>query len=300
MKITFFINRRVIPIALAVAGTMALSSCLKDKGPIQDFSQTPALVSIQGDGQYSGIFVATQSVLAVPTPATAVVEVTLSVPSLTLSTPVTATLSVDQATLTAYNAANSDNRTMLPAGDYLIPNNGAVTINPGQQIIKDTLLFYGNKIDFTQNNALALLLTNAKGAQIPTNLNSEVILIKLKSIYEGNYALSGTRTRYNGGTVGSGVAGTSAITGKAFFGTVTPNTIDGQLGDLTSQMSLQVNPDNTVTVLPSISNPGNSFSSVANDGPCTYNPATKTFTLSYKYFNASNNLRHIDEVMVLQ
>jgi len=280
---------------------LLFSSCLKNNGPIQDYSQSPALVSIQGNGQYSGIYVANQSVL--PVAAAGVnVEVTLSVASLTLSSPVTATLVVDQATLDQYKAANSDpGRLLLPADNYQIANNGAVTIAPGQQIVKDSITFFGTKIDFTKDYALPLLLTNAKGAKIPDNLKQEVILIKLKSIYEDTYTLSGSRILYNGATVGSGVLTTVAISGSALFSTVSPNVVDGQLADLGSQMSLQVNPDNSVTVLPSQANPANTFASLANDGAAsTYDPATNTFTLHYKYYNASGNLRHIDEVLVGQ
>ncbi|MBS1604696.1 MAG: DUF1735 domain-containing protein [Bacteroidetes bacterium] len=283
-----------------IGGVLLCSSCLKNNGPVQDYSQSPALVSIQGDGQYSGIYVTSQSVLPVGT-ASASVEVALSVAGLTLSTPVTATLVVDQATLDQYKAENSDpTRLLLPADNYQIANNGAVTISPGQQIVKDSITFFGNKIDFTKDYALPLLLTDGKGARIPDNLKQEVILVKLKSIYEDTYNLSGSRILYNGATVGSGVLATAGITGSAMFSTVSPNVIDGQLADLTSQMSLQINPDNSVTVLPSQANAGNSFASVANDGTCTYNPATKTFTLHYKYYNGAGNLRHIDEVMVGQ
>jgi hypothetical protein len=276
------------------------SSCLKNTGPIQDFSQSPALVSIQGDGQYSGTFVANQSVLP-NAPAGMNVEVALSVASLTLSSPVTATLVVDQATLDQYKQDNADStRVILPSDQFQIANNGAITISPGQHLVKDSITIFGNKIDFTKDYAIPLLLTNAKGAKIPDNLKREVILIKLQSIYEDTYAASGTRTRYNGATAGSGVAGTSSISGNIFFSTVSPNVVDGQLADLGNQMSLQVNPDNSVTVLPSIVNPSNSFASLANDGTCTYDPATKTFTLHYKYYNGSGNLRHIDEVLVGQ
>lgn len=280
---------------------LLFSSCLKNNGPVQDFSQSPALVSIQGDGQYSGIFVANQSVLPVG-PAGMNVEVALSVPSLTISSPVTATLIVDQATLDQYKATNSDSaRLLLPADQYQIANGGSITISPGQHLVKDSITIFGNKIDFTKDYAIPLLLTNGKGAKIPDNLKQEVILIKLKSIYEDTYNLSGSRILYNGATTGSGVAATVAISGSAMFSTVSPNVVDGQLADLGLQMSLQVNPDNSVTVLPSLANPANTFASLANDGPAsTYNPATNTFTLHYRYFNSSGNLRHIDEVLVGQ
>jgi hypothetical protein len=301
MKRLFNIQSRAVVVLVVVAVIFLFSSCLKNNGPIQDYSQSPALVSIQGDGQYNGMFVFTKSVLPIATPSGMNVEVTLSVAGLTLSSPVTATLVVDAATLDEYKAANDDSaRLLLPTDNYQLANGGAITINPGQQIVKDSLVFFGDKIDFTKDYAVPILLTNAKGAKIPDNLRKEVILIKLRSVYEDTYALSGQRILYKGSTVGSGVNATVGITGSALFSTVSASVIDGQLADLTSQMSLQVNPDNSVTVLPSQANSGNTFSSVANDGPCTYDPATKTFTLHYKYFNASGNLRHIDEVLVGQ
>ncbi|WP_431211358.1 DUF1735 domain-containing protein [Puia sp. P3] len=141
MKRLFNIGSRAVVGLVAIA--IFFSACLKNNGPIQDYSQSPALVSIQGDGQYNGIFVASQSVLPISS-AGINVEITLSVANLTLSTPVTATLMVDQATLDQYKAANSDStRLLLPADNYQIANNGAVTISPGQQIVKDSIIFSG-------------------------------------------------------------------------------------------------------------------------------------------------------------
>ncbi len=182
-----------------LTGTL-FTSCLKDKGPVQDYSQSPALVSFQYTGNTAQPF----NEALLPNPSDTInIEVTLSVASLTLSKPVTVTLTPDATALASYNAANGTSYTMLPTSEYTLANNGQVTISPGQQIVTVPLIVKGDQVDFTQNNALSFTLSNAQGAVIATNLNNLILLFSLKNIYDGVYSVTGTLTdAFNPGITG--------------------------------------------------------------------------------------------------
>src|SRR5258708_3501465 len=274
------------------------SSCLKDKGPVQDFSQSPALVGFQYTGNSAAAF--SQSLLPQPNDSVHL-EVTLSVASLTLGSTVTVTIAPDQATLDNYNSANSTSYTQLTSDSYILQNGGKVTINPGQQIVTMTINFDGTKVDFTKTNALALKMTSAQGATIATNLNTAIYLLKLRNIYEGNYVQSGNRIGYNGATPGRGVAYTIPLSGTYLLSTVTVTSVTAPFADLGGfTILLTIDPaTNMVTITDDPSNPSG-FTGEGNDGAAsTYNPGTHTFDLHYKYLNGAGHLRHIDETLVL-
>jgi len=176
-------------LAIGVITTALLSSCLKDTSPgALDLSKSPALVGFQYLG--FGATPLTTKLHGIPTD-TSSVKVTLSVPSVTLSSAVTVNLAVDDADANAYVNANSGTH-VLPAADYTIANNGQVTINPGQQYVRLKINFKGNQIDFSQNYILALKISSANGAIIASNLNVAILTLTLQSNYEGRYVMTGS------------------------------------------------------------------------------------------------------------
>ncbi len=252
-----------------LAATALLSSCLKDTSPgAIDFSKSPALLGFQ----YTGFAFTpyTAAIYGLPTDTTDI-EVTLSVASITLKNAVTATLMADPAYVTTYNSANGTTYQQLPAADYTLPNNGNITIPAGTQYLKVKISFAGQNIDFTQQWALALKLTNANGAELTSNLNEAFVIITLKSIYAGTYNASGARIHPT--------LGTFTFNYNVAMSTVTANTIDGAAeADLQTDLQLTVNPDNSVTVGSS------AYTAYPQIGlPNQYDPATKTFTLNYYY-----------------
>ena len=147
--------------------------------------------------------------------------------------------------------------------------------------------------------AIGLTIQNVSAGEINQAAKDIIIELKVKNAYEGEYYASGQRILYAGPTVGSGIASTFAIDVDKYAYTVDQNTIEIDVADLVGGgwMFLQVNPaTNDVTVKPSTLSPTFLLS---NNGPCKYNPATKTFTLNYQYFNAAGNLRTIVETLVL-
>jgi len=186
--------KKLINIKTAILTTMGVliillgTSCLKEDDPSENYSHSPALISFQYSGFSAEPFVASlygQATDSFP------IEVTLSVASLTLNSAVTATIAADQTTLDSFNSANGSSYVQLSSGLYTLPNNGTVTINPGQQIVSFTLHFSGDQIDFDQANALALKITDANGAVIATNLSTAILLLTLRNPYEGNYTCTG-------------------------------------------------------------------------------------------------------------
>lgn len=291
-------------LATGLLVTTLLSSCLKDNSPgTVNFGNSPSLISWQYAGFQAIPYIATM--LPVGTVNYTAVEVALSTGSVTLKSAVSANVTVSSADLDAYNAANGTSYTLLPSADYTLAN--SVSIPAGKQLVTFPISFNAGAIDFTKNYALALELTGANGASIPSNLNIAIVILKVRSVYEGSYTGSGTRTRFNGGTAASGVAGTSAITGSYTLATYNATTVTGQAGDAGSGFTwaLQVNADNSVTVLadPTAAaggTPAAGFVQGNPNGNSSYNPATKTFTIHTQYLNASGNLRYIDEVLVAQ
>lgn len=298
MKRKIFLSHQAIKLSVMAGAITMFSSCLKDKGPVQDFSGSPALVGFQYMGNSAAAF--SQSVLPKPNDSVKL-EVTLSVASLTIGSTVTVTIVPDQPTLDSYNAANSTSFAQIPSTAFVLQNGGKVTINPGQQIVSTTVNFDGSQIDFSKDNALALKMTSATGATIATNLNTAIYLLKLRNIYEGHYDLSGNRIGYGGPTSGSPVSFTVPLTGNYLLPTVSVTSVTAPFADLGGlTVLLTINQTtNAVTVTDDPSNPSG-FTGEGNDGAAsTYNPATNTFDLHFKYLNGSGNLRHIDEKLVL-
>jgi len=298
----FLTNTRTITLGLMGSAILLFSSCLKDTGPVQDFSTSAPVISFQTDGQGgTSTSVAVLGTSSQTSPAVDSVEVSLGVASLYLKTSVQVSVSAPQASLDAYNAANGTSYILLPAADYSIQNSGTVTIPSGKNLINFGVSFFGSSIDFTQSYALPLTITGAigGGSVVASNLNVYVLIITPANQYSGNYTASGTRTLYAGATVASGVAGTASIAGTVTMTYVTNTTSQTQLADLTADfMDLTVNPDNSVTVGQATS--GNSFANLANNGSCTFDPSTGIFTLSYLYYNGSGNLREITETLTPQ
>jgi hypothetical protein len=299
---------------LFILATVSLSSCLKNTGPIQDFGQSPALVSFQ----YKG-FQATPMVTSIPVgnSDTVAVEVTLSAASLTLSTPVVVTLALDQASLDAYNAANiiADSTcqcyvpyTMLDPAAYTTPANNQVTIAPGQQIVKFNVVINQSLIDFvTTNPILVYKIATVSGATIASNLSVILLPIKLKNPYEGTYHVTGYFNHPSGPRYEDLTKNIS---------TISPVRSESSVGDLGNTFQFDVSPTNTLVNFVNTTNappfqsicctdnannnanfPGPPFTHTTYNN--TYDPVNHIFWMHYGY-NGNPSSREIYEEWVLQ
>jgi len=277
--IKFFSKVKSRNVALLALCAFVFSSCLKDKAPgNQDYSTSPALVSFQYTGNGPVPYIA-----AIPGTAadTSSIEVTLSAQSVTLGIPVTLSVVPYKAGLDSFNTANGTSYVQMDPSLYSLQNGGNVTVSPGQQYVTIRINLAGDKIDFTKKNGIGLQIANAKGATIATNLNTAIVLLALKSKYEGNYHVFGTRLHP--------VLGLFTFDYKAYMSTVDANTIDGPVdADLQTDLQIHVNPDNSVTL--SSSSPY--YSGLQAGKENDYNPATKTFVLNYFYNTGAPRLIH--------
>ena len=246
---------------------VGLSACLKDTGYTDLFegktgSDQP-IVSIFGD--QSG-----EHVLGVNfSTALADVEVfSLNVGSAQkLSQDVTATVAVNPALLTGTTYL------LLPTNAYTIPNQ-TVTIKAGQRDAPFMVKINSSLIDLTKEYALPLSITGATGALVASNLKDAVYVIKVNNVYSGAYQATGTFTHPT--------AGERKINEEKILGTIDATTSQAKFADLGGSgwlMWLKVNPDNTVTLIPK----GAASAGTVQFGVNKYDPATKTFTLNYKY-----------------
>jgi hypothetical protein len=290
--------------ALAIC---SLSSCLKNTGPVEDFSKSPALVSFQYTGSGSQDMVT--SILP-GTSDSVGIEITLSTASLTLSSPVTVTLALDPDSLVTYNAANGTSYTMLDPADYTTPPNMQLTIAPGQQIVPFVLHINESLVDFTTDPILIFKIASASGASIASNLSVIVLPIKLRNPYEGTYSVNGYFVH---------PAAPRVIATTKSLATITAITSRGYVGDLGTTMDFDTDPNtHVVSNMVSAINPNKGFiygvDNVVGDpnypgAPFvhttynnTYDPVGHIFWLHYGYNGAppSAFTREIYEEWVLQ
>lgn len=267
------------------------SSCLKDNGPAPDYSQSPAVVGFQ----YKG-FSATPYLTSIfgQSTDTAGAEVTLSVPSITLSTAVTVTIIPYSEGLDSFNTAQGTDYVQLPSSLYKIENDGKVTINPGEQTVSFTINFAGDKIDFSKDNGLCLRISDAQGAIVASNLNTAIFPIKLRNPYEGDYDVTGYFVH---------PTSPRAIAQPKSLVTIDLTTSQGPFADLGGWLfDFSVDADNNLTNYHAegltYPEPQSGFMTVTNptndpnypgspytDPPYnnTYDPATQTFWMHYGY-----------------
>ena len=278
-------------LALVAMLAVFLTSCLKDNGPGSiDYSKSPALVGWQYTGSSAKPLV---TKILGKAGDTASVEITLSLPAIKSSTPVTLTVVRDPAYETAYLAAdtNSDGsakvHNRLPDADYTLADGGKVTINPGQQIVRLHITFAGDQFDLSDGNfILGLKLTNAQGAIIASNLSEVILKLTLKSIYEGTYSYKGFILRgtigNNDPQLGGNFTGFSTSLGtiskyQVSFSPLWAN--DTSVGGI-DDTYITVDPATNKVTMASSTNPALVNTSGYDN---RYDPATKTFYISFNW-----------------
>ena len=307
MKIIFLKNPW-LNAGLFVMAISTFSSCLKDSGPVQDFSKSPALVGFQYKGSAAQDMVTS---IPVGTNDSVGFELTLSVASLTLSTPVTVTLALDPDSLTKYNATNGTSYTMLDPSTYTAPANLQVTIAPGQQIVPFVVHINANLVDFTTNPILIFKIASTSGATIATNLGVIIAPIKLRNPFEGTYNVTGYFVH---------PAAPRPINQAKKLATISAIRSEGNVGDLGTTFDFDVDGTNKlVNWAPTNgTNPASGFIYPPNDNASgdpnypgvpyvsstynnTYDPVKHIFWMHYGYRGAAPAYsREIYEEWVLQ
>ena len=300
-----FLNLAVI----AGMSSVLFSSCLKDTA-ITDYSDNaikPVVLVPNGN------FPRTSSVTPLaldntPTPYELRVYARVSW-SKPLEKSIDVTFKEDDAAIAAYNTAFGSNWVKLNSTAYTIPSL-KITIPAGQQEAYIPVQIIPDKVDGNVNNILAFTITDASGETVATNYQTVLTPILLKNIYEANYAVTGYFHH---------PTGPRAINATKYFATVTPDRVEGQLGDLagwgfriTVTGAVVSNWEGTGTTattgsgLMSSDNPGGQPFPAPTPGTppwvhSTYNnsydPATKTFWLHYGYNGTNDATKKQDRSM---
>lgn len=278
---------------LASGLAFGLSSCLKDDEHFTDFQNVGAVAEIPSSAFYG--VEDNQGIPIQTTPTTYSFDVNIASPN-PPSQDVTVTLTLDKATLDAYNAADTTRHyQILPASLYQL-SSLTTTVKAGTRLAPIQLTFYSStdKVpDPTAYNdaeyALPFKITSAtNNVTVSSNYGTKIIFVKIKNQYDGDYHSVGYFTHP--------VATSSRkIDRDKTLNTVDLTTVQTEFADLGGSgwsMNLRVNADNTVTLIPKGSTPA-----TANQiGINKYDPATQTFTLNYQYPGSGGN-RVITEVI---
>jgi len=293
----------------------SLAGCLKDKdfdnGVIQSFhseTQNQNVVEIGLTGTSTVNFKTLSfDPLNVDTSAN-IIPVVLASPNVA-SEDVKVTLIPDSTLVSAYNEEHGSVYEVPASSMYSVVDGGVVTIPKGSRTgflqIKLTPSAFTGK---TWALGFKIASVDKQNYLVSGNLNTGIIGIVIKSIYDGNYTGAGARIRFSGGTEDSGVRDSFAVEGTIPLSTLDAKTVIGQAGDDGSgyTMALQVNdtgtPPYNVTVLPDpTADPGgtpDSFIPGTSRGESTYDPTTKTFDLHFGYLTAAGALRQVNETLV--
>jgi hypothetical protein len=265
---------------------------LKDDNAQQDFSKLQPIIEIPADNSGDGApNTINAAFVGSPDPTDYSIEVRYASGKTSPGTAIT--LKVDQPTLDKFNSVNGltgdDAYVLAPAGSVSLKED--ITIPAGAQKVDFPITVNTSKISSDGLYAIPLKLTSAQGAVISGNYGSVVILLKIKNIYDGDYLATGTLA------FPPPQAGRGWTDRAKTLTTINPTTSEVEAADLGGSsyyMYLKVNPDNTVTITSSPKAP----TAIINNGPCVYDPATKKFTLNYKYVGGTGD-RVISEVLTL-
>jgi hypothetical protein len=270
---------------LLVAGLgLGMSSCLKDDEHYTDFQNVGYVAEIPSSA-FFGV-VDNEGFPIQTTPYAYPFDVNIASPNPPTQN-VDVTVGVDAAALTRYNAANGDSLQLLPAEAYSLGST-TVTVPAGKRLATVDLKFNTSKIAVNGYYALPITIKSASNnVAVSANYGTKIIVIKIKNIYDGQYRALGTFTHPT--------AGARKIDRDKTLITIDGTTSQTDFADLGGngwQMWLRVNADNTVTLIPKgAANPG-----TVQFGVNKYDPATKSFTLNYKYAGAGGD-RVINEVI---
>lgn len=219
------------------------------------------------------------------------------------------TITLTAQDLDAYNTANKTDYIAIPgtlavqtADPSITTSASGVSMNFAAGTFAKNYQFNidGSKFDPSKHYAVLLKITNTGGftaQHAADGTPQDVILVTLgvKNIYDGDYKATGG-IQFPPGT--GGTDRTWADRAKTLT-TIDAATSVTEAGDLSGNgffMYLKVNPDNTVTVTPA---PSSANQTIQNNGDCTYDPATHTFNLNYKYVGGTGD-RRINDVLTLQ
>jgi hypothetical protein len=267
--------KKFLYVIVAASLTGSLSSCLNDDEHYVDFKNVGAVAEIPSSAFYG--LQDTRSYLKV-TAVTDSFDVNIASPN-PPSQDIQVTVSVDEAALNAFNTQNGTTFKVLPASSYqlLTPT---VTVKAGSRLAPVSFRLNTTSLSFTDTYAIPFVIKSAtNGVVVSSNYGTKILAIVPRNNYEGTYQSTGS---FNHPT-----AGVRAINRTKTLSSIDETTSQTEYADLggSSTMWLKINPDNTVTIIPK----GTSAAATVQTGVNTYDPATRTFTLNYRYAGAGGD-----------
>ncbi|HVT86562.1 MAG TPA: DUF1735 domain-containing protein [Chitinophagaceae bacterium] len=177
----------IVNIILLLLLSCGFTSCLKNGNYNVDFSTVAPSIDfplVASNGGPELVYAFTPPVTTFDFP----LYVNLASPS-TLKVPVTATLVIDTAYLTKYNADNGKNYQVMPSSYYTIHNGLNRTIAAGQRLDSMYITFNLSTFDLSQSWALPVTIGSAS---VPIEQWSHAIISpQVKNHLDGDYMLTG-------------------------------------------------------------------------------------------------------------
>lgn len=259
-----------------------LTSCLKNKNEQPDFSSTTPVVEIpvgspMGDGSVNSL----STSLVQKDAASDYVFYINYAASTTKTTDIKVTLAVNPAMIDNYNAAHADAKvTIVPSTAFSLPS--TITIPAGQRRVQVPVKFVSNLLSPDITYGLPVTITDASGEVISKNFASVVIKVAVRNKYDGVYSFKGYIFREGDPVLTGNFSGLSKdlVTNGANaldFSQVWSN--GGGVAGIDG-LKINVNPTTNKVTMTSASN-----ATLQNDPAydSRYDPATKTFYLSFKW-----------------
>lgn len=275
-------NKNIFSGLAAMLCIVSLSSCLKNKNEQPDFSATTPVVEIPvgspvGDGSVNTL---STSLIQQDAPSDYFYYINYAASS-TKATDIKVTLSVDPSTLDKYNAAHTDAPlTIVPSNAFSMPT--TITIPANTRRVQVPVKFVSTALDPAIGYGLPVLIKDASGEVISKNFGAVVVKVAVRNRYDGKYSFKGYIFRegdpvltgnFKGLTKDLPSNGATAVD----FGQVWSNgTGVGGIDGLT----INVNPTTNKVTMKSTAN-----ATLMNDPAydSRYDPATKTFYISFKW-----------------
>jgi hypothetical protein len=276
-------NKNIFNGLIATLCVISLSSCLKNKNEQPDFSATTPVVEIPvgspvGDGSINSL---TTSLIQQDAPTDYFYYINYAASS-TKPTDIKVTLSVDPATLAAYNAAHTDAPlTIVPSNAFTMPT--TITIPANQRRVQVPVKFVSTALDPAIGYGLPVIIKDASGEVISNKFGSVVIKVAVRNKYDGKYSLKGYvfREGDTGGLTGffKGLSRDLPSNGANAVN-FAQNWADGGGAGGIDGLTISVNPTTNKVTMKSTAN-----ATLANDPAYDnrYDPTTKTFYISFKW-----------------
>ena len=289
-------NKNIFKGLIATLCVVSLSSCLKNKNEQPDFSSTTPVVEIPvgspvGDGSVNSL---STSLIQQDTPSDYIYYINYAASS-TKPTDIKVTLSVDPAVLAAYNAAHTDAPlTIVPSNAFTMPT--TITIPANQRRVQVPVKFVSTALDPAISYGLPVIIKDASGEVISKNFGSVVIKVAVRNKYDGKYTLKGYvfREGDTGGLTGyfKGLSRDLPSNGANAVN-FAQNWADGGGAGGIDGLTISVNPTTNKVTMKSTAN-----ATLGNDPAYDnrYDPATKTFYISFKW-GASPTSRYATDTL---